>query len=259
MSMAGKVDFYVDRAGRCLDHVAWQRGQSPQSGPASEAAVRDALAGAVLPDGVSTEILAAPARRGLDRFHDLQMVAVGTEEFEAVEQRYKSGGPGVVRDVFDTMVDQITRRGGTSPFTVSQVSAGREYRDLHERLQSAGIKCSSAFDTASGGLGSKDFMDVYLADSWRMGWFHKAIGDGVAKDTRGKLRTRSGKRTRVTNVDLAGFGKKIITVRALVDCVCIFEQPLSAVLDGHGWAATGKNRKTLSAALRAALTRMQGI
>ncbi len=209
------------------------------------------------PDGCSAGIITAPARGPLAPFregywHDTDSGG----EWRHVP--YRSGCPGQVRDIFDTMTDQATRRGGDVPFTAAQVGAGRDYRALHERVQSAGVKCSRVFDVQTDGQGDTDFMVAYMRDTERLDMFHEAIGDGVAKDTKRKVPALEGS-VRIGDVQLRQIGRRLITVRRLVDGVCIGERALSDVLEAHSWRATGKNRKALQEALCAALGRMQGI
>ncbi len=209
-------------------------------------AVMDA---AVIPDGCSREIPVAPARGPVAEFRELRSMPRG-DGFVLVEAPYRAGRPGRARDIFDTMTDQTTRRGGEPPFTRAQVGAARDYRALHERVQSAGVKCSRAFDVQIGGQGQGqvDFMDAYIRDTQRLAMFHRAIGDGVAMSVRqdGANTMDRGSRWSVTDT-------------RLVEMVCIGDKPLNAVLKAHGWSASSKGTKRLRAALCAALERMQGI
>lgn len=50
-----------------------------------------------------------------------------------------------------------------------------------------------------------------------------------------------------------------ITALALVNCVCLLDLDLSAVLRRHGWAPKGLHRDRLRKGLCAALDRMQGL
>ncbi|QBF32158.1 hypothetical protein [Thalassococcus sp. S3] len=217
-------------------------------------AIRD---GAANPEACSDEIVPAPARGALSAFREgYWHEKDGKTEWREVP--YRSGCPGRTRDIFDTMTDQAMRRGGKAPFTTAQVGAARDYRALHERVQSAGIRCSRAFDLQAGGHGNADFMEAYATDTRRLAMFHDAIGDGVAKDTKRKVPAMEGT-VKVGRVQLRQIGRELITARRLVDDVCIRERALSEVLRAHGWRATGKNRSSLKAALCAALGRMQGI
>ena len=209
------------------------------------------------PDGCSSEIITAPARGPVAQFREgYWHEKDGRGEWRHVP--YRSGCPGQARDIFDIMTDQATRRGADAPFTAAQVGAARDYRALHERVQSAGVKCSKAFDVQSGGQGRVDFMVAYIRDTERLAMFHDAIGSVIAKDMKRVSRDRA-QRVIITDDILAQVDKRIITVRTLVDDVCIKERALSDVLDAHGWSVTGKNRKALRDALCAALGRMQGI
>lgn len=205
----------------------------------------------------SGEIAPAPARGPVKPYREIKMVAVGTDGFERVPERYQSGAPGMVRDAFDAITDAAKRGGGGAPFTAAQVGAGRDYAALTERVAAAGVKGSSVFDVKVSGSG-RDFMDAYLADAQRLGWFHAAIGDGIAKDVRRKVPARAG-RVIIGEVELRAVGRRLITVRALVDAVCTGGASFADVLRAHGWTPTGKARAVLRDALCAALDRMQGI
>lgn len=226
-------------------------------GEEEKARIDAVLASAALPDGCSREIPVAPGRGAVDEFREgYWRDKEGKSEWRDVP--YRAGCPGRARDIFDVMTDQATRRGGPSPFTAGQVGAARDYRALHERVHSSGVKCSSAFDLRTGSGGRIDFMDAYMADTRLLAGFHSAIGGGLAKDIKRNVPATVGKVV-IGDVQLRRVGRTIITVRCLVDEVCIKERALSAVLEAHGWRATGKNRTTLRSALCAALGRMQGI
>lgn len=205
----------------------------------------------------SDVIIAAPGRAPLKPFKEGYWHG-DDEKGEWREIPYRSGCPGRTRDIFDSMTDQATRRGGDAPFTAAQVGAGRDYRDLHEAVQSAGVKCSSTFDDKVRGQGRVDFMDAYIRDSDRLGLFVRAIGGGVAKDTKRKVPAIEGT-VKIGEVQLRQIDRRLITVRSLVDDVCLADKSLSTILVDYGWRATGKNRMSLRAALCAALGRMQGI
>ena len=215
------------------------------------------LALASVPDACSAEIAPAPARGQIVPFREgYWHEKGGRAEWRSVP--YRSGCPGQVRDIFDIMTDQAMRSGGVAPFTAAQVGAGRDYRALHERVQSAGVKCSRAFDVQAGGRGDVDFLKAYMDDARRLAVFRDAIGSVIAKDMK-RVRPDKAQRVIITDDILAQVAKRIITVRTLVDDVCIKERALSDVLRAHGWVKTGKNVKTLRDALCAALGRMQGI
>ncbi|MEP4195969.1 MAG: hypothetical protein ABJL99_10080 [Aliishimia sp.] len=219
--------------------------------------VGSVMRNAAIPDECSREIPVAPARGKITAFQEQTYRSVG-DDLRLVDTPYKAGKPGIVRDIFDTMTDKTMGRSSKPPFSVGQVTAGRAYRNLNERVAASGIKCSSAFSQKTGSGSGTDFMDAYMADVQRLGWFHQVIGDGIAKDKRQKVQTRQGS-VIVGTVDLIKIGRKLILVRALVDAVCIKEQSVSDVLKRHGWRPTGRNTATLRASLCAALDRMHGI
>ena len=205
------------------------------------------VAAGLVPVGCSSAIVDALARGPVVEYREGYWKEVdGKPAWVALP--YRSGCAARVRDVFDVMADQAARRGGNVPFTAAQVGAGRDYRALHERVASAGVKCSRAFHVELAGAGGGDFMDAWLADVERLRRFERAIGDGMALSVR---------RAAAHAMDRGQ--RKSISDRALVDAVCIAEQPLSRVLKTHGWAAKGKNRQYLRLALGAALDRMRGV
>lgn len=250
---ASGIDFWVSPNGVVRDHSPWLvPGHSVGDVVIDPAAL-------VLPDGTSTQIHAAPARGPVDRFKEFRMVPVGTDKFERVEERYGKGAPVICRDIFDTMNAQAMRRKRAQPiFTPMQADAGRRYRDLVERVATAGMKMSSAFQDRVGGADKVDFIDAYMADLQRLAWFHRAIGDGTAKDIRSKRTARAGS-VIVGDVDLIQIGKRIITVRRLVDDVCLREYSLSKILRSHGWSWCEANARPLRAALCSALDRMRDL
>lgn len=131
-----------------------------------------------------------------------------------------------------------------APFTPGQIAMGRHYQTLVEQHDSAGMKCASveARGGGGGGSGQGGFIEALLHDREEIRSLHQRIGDGFA------LQVRRG----------AGSGRRPITLRRLVDAVCLEDQDVTAVLRAHGWAAKGDAREALRAALSEALDRMQG-
>lgn len=193
------------------------------------------------PAACSSEIPVAPARGRVASFVEQRIMPKGDDDFEIVDMPYRSGTPGRVVDVFDVMADQSLRRGAEPPFMVSHVYAARCYRDLHERVQAAGFRPSSAFDDVPRGGGGLDFMDVHMRRVARLEAYHRAIGDGEAMAAAGR-----------------GNGRAISSMQ-LVFMVCLGQQPLASVLSAHGWSSAGKNRGKLRDALRSILERMASI
>jgi hypothetical protein len=133
-----------------------------------------------------------------------------------------------------------------APFTPGQVQAGRDYAALSERCAAAGLRCAS-LEGLGGGGSVDDWIERVIADMGRLRAMHHRIGGGLAKEVR-RVRPSA-----------TGTGRQmVIRTRVLVDMVCIGERTLSGALRAHGWSDSGKNKIALSAALRAALDRMQG-
>lgn len=152
-------------------------------------------------------------------------------------------------DVFDRMAAQVKRRGGAGAIPAELVDAGRAYRDLSERVASAGVKCSSAFDAAVSGGGGGDFMDAYTNDSQMLAWAHQRIGLDVALEI---------KRRRPSKRGGTAMPRQNIQNRMLVDMVCISDKSVSEVLTAYGWNADAANIKVLRGALCRLLERLRG-
>lgn len=189
------------------------------------------------PRGASPEIPAAIAR-GPQRVLRLHEVS---HDGAAVRPATVAGRhPVALADAFDIMADQARRRGGRSAFTVVQVATGRLYAALAERLDAAGVRCSSV-EALGGRGGGGEWIDAVIADSRSLEAMRAAVGAGVALDPR---RARAGARR--------------ISDRALVDAVCLDGLTLGAVLRRFGWSANRQSREALVVALASALDRMQG-
>lgn len=198
----------------------------------------------------------APARRPLEPVKSIEMRRTEKGNIREVNAGFRTWRAARERDVFDDMVAAIKKAMRDDDdvwLTDMMISAGRNYRDLFTAVQSAGIKVSADLSSAQGG-GDTDFMDRYIRDVRRLRMFQAALVASPVLEVKRKPR-----RVPVSNGVLAKADRQIITVRALVDQVCIAEKPLTRVLEEHGWIANGKNRKTLGLALAAALERMQGI
>lgn len=202
----------------------------------------------LLPDGCSSEIPSVEPRGQLIAFRETKVLPDGEDGFKVVEQPYRAGCAAIQEDVFDRMADQAKRAKGVLMLTQHQVDAGRAYRALYEKVDAAGVKCSSTFDDSVGGSGRADFMDAFAADVQRLGWFRNAIGDGFAL------------RVRVQGAHSMDRGSRAsITSQQLIDSVCLADQGLSVVLRRNGWAAATKNIKVLRVTLCAILERMKGV
>ena len=201
-----------------------------------------------IPKECSAQILNVAPRGQMIAFRKTVVEPDGKGAFKVMYQRYKAGCPAIQQDVFDRMADQTKRAKGILMLTDHQVGIARYYRALVEKIDAAGVRCSSTFDDHVGGVGRTDFMDAFAADVERLDRLRGAIGDGFALKVRmqGAHSMDRGSRTS-------------ITYRQLIDRVCLADQELSGVLRRYGWAAATKNRKVLRVTLCAILERMKGV
>lgn len=160
-------------------------------------------------------------------------------------------------DVFDVMILQaeraharLGRKAGTfvPPFSHGQVVMGREYAALVERCNASGVKCSSLEALRQAGRGG-DREAAIFRDFARLRALQRRIGDGLAKTVR---------RHRPSTSSAGGDSRRSITVRHLVDQVCLADRTLSEVLTVNGWARNAQIIKGLRDDLCMALDRMQG-
>lgn len=131
-----------------------------------------------------------------------------------------------------------------APFTPGQIAMGRHYQTLVEQHDSAGMKCASveARGGGGGGSGQGGFIEALLRDREEIRTLHQRIGSEFALQVR-----------RATDAE-----RRPITVRRLVDAVCLEGQDLTSVLRAHGWGPKGALREALKVKISEALDRMQG-
>ncbi|WP_158515966.1 hypothetical protein [Pararhodobacter sp. CCB-MM2] len=193
------------------------------------------------PASCGPEILPAPARGRVEAWapREVRETAGGSEPQHA---GFEGRNAARARDVFDVMAEQAARRGGTAPFTPGQADAGRRYSVLVERHSFVGLKCVSVEAQARGssGSGGGSYMDAVLHEGEVIRRLQAAIGEGWALEV---TRNRGGNR-------------RGITVRRLVDLVCLEGQSVSDVLKSHGWAVYGDVRTKAYKALSEALAKM---
>ena len=134
-------------------------------------------------------------------------------------------------------------RAFVPPYGPGQIAMAEFYAALVEWRDGSAMRCSS-FEAGREGGGSGQFIDTFIQRGLDLAQLHQRIGNGVAMAPR-------------RNMD-RGNSRRTITVRAVVDMVCIGGQDLTEVLRRFGWADDGKNRKALRLELCAALDRMQG-
>ncbi|WP_049642766.1 hypothetical protein [Candidatus Rhodobacter oscarellae] len=204
-----------------------------------------------VPSEVGPEIPMAPARGPVRMLDMMASYPKGDDDFEMKAAGFLGRKTLQRADSFDVMAAMAARHKRASPFSPAQVAMGRFYRDLVEKHESAGVKCSSleSLSQRSAGSGS-DFMDAVLRDRERIGVLRKRIGSGSAMVVR-RIRP-SDRESRASIMD-----------RRLVDIVCIEDGSITDVLRAHGWVREGetaqaKHIKALQVALREALDRMMG-
>ncbi|MBT3142812.1 hypothetical protein KL867_17210 [Ruegeria litorea] len=147
-------------------------------------------------------------------------------------------------DAFDVMEAKAARHGKAAPFTPSQVSMGRHYRDLVERYLSAGVRCSSLESVAqSGGSSGGEFIDAVLRDREEIEMLRRRIGSGAAIVVRRHRPSQRGSRSTIFD-------------QRLVDMVCIEELTMTEILKAHKWSVDRKYVRDLKKALADALDRM---
>lgn len=141
---------------------------------------------------------------------------------------------------------RCSRRGAdvVLPFNAGHIGIAAHYRALVEWRASGGMKCASLEAGRSGSGGSGLFIDTYLDRGAEIAVMQDRIGRGIALSPRYAMDR--------------GNGRKVLSVRSLVDAVVLSGSDLTAILRRYGWQANGVNRKALRSALCAALDRMQG-
>lgn len=218
---------------------------------ASDRAVGEIKKAATPPAACGPAVVVAPARSF--RVTDpVGMVPKGADEWQAQPIGYRGRSVMVTCDVFDQMQAgemarcQREKVAYVPPFTPGQIAVGRAYRDLVERHEASGMRCSQLDGSRRGGGGSAGVTEAQLQDARQIASWRRRIGSGVALEVR---RIRPSKR----GEDARG----PIRDRVLVDMVCIAGSTLSEVLRAHGWSQKGEHREALRKALAAILERMR--
>lgn len=223
--------------------IDWARGADRLADEAEAIAQIKANAA---PISVGPEIVSvAPARGPYKTFDPMEMLPGSTERMRRTG--FKGRQAMQMGDAFDVMTEQARRRGAAVPFTHGQISAGRDYQALVERLEGAGVRCSSLESQSRGSAGAGTFSEAMMQDSQRLARLRRSIGTGVAITVRRIRPSNRGEGSRAAIPNLA-----------LVDMVCIAEKTLSDVLTAFGWSLSPNSRIAVRAALCSALERMHG-
>lgn len=216
------------------------------------ASIRSMMAAAAPPVACGPAVPVAPARAF--RVTDpMGVVPKGVEDWDVQPIGYRGRSVMVVCDVFDQMLkaemDRCRTKGEAyvPPFTPGQIAVGRSYRDLVERHEASGMRCSQLQGGTRGGIGGAGVSEAQLQDARQISGYRRRIGHGAALAVRRIRPSARGAGARGTIMD-----------RALVDMVCIAGMTLSEVLRAHGWAEKGESRNALRKALASVLERMRG-
>lgn len=207
--------------------------------------VQALLAQAQPPVDCSPEIPVAPGRGPMRvlRQYETVMTPSGLRTRRATTEGFH---PAATVDAFDRMELQARRRDPDGPalFTVAQVEAGRVYAALAERVEAAGVKCSSIEGQTKAGDGSASWIDAVIHDIQRYRRMLRAIGDEVVL---------APQRRRVDDP------RRTIRARQLADAVCIEGKTLKEVREAFGWSSTQGSRGPLREALCGALDRLYAL
>ena len=210
----------------------------------ADARVAQIKADAVPSHRASMEVPVAPAR---GQTVVLQIpVAVMTPNGTRVHVSTNDGNhPVRARHVLETP-DEDARPSAQPLVNALQLETARAYATLHERVQSAGIRCSSIEALSQGSAGGGSFIDAVIADSQMLRFIEAAVGPDMVLIPR-NAQAHADRR------------RGAVPVLTLVRMVCIEGHSLSAVLHRHGWSRKGGHRDTMRTVLCAALDRMQRV
>ena len=229
------------------DRIAVAVTQIEQQAGDAQARLAEVRALGFVPAEVGPEIPTAPARGPVRMVDMMASYPKGDDGFEVKPAGFLGRKTLRLADSFDVMAAKAARHKKPAPFTPAQVAMGRFYRNLVERHESAGVKCSSleSLSQRGGGGSGSDYMDAVLRDRDQISALQKRIGVGSAMVVR-RIRP-SGRGSRISIMD-----------RRLVDIVCLEDGTITDVLRAHGWANDAKLRVALCKALAEVLDRMMG-
>lgn len=199
-----------------------------------------------VPEVCGDSIPEAPARGAFRVFDPVALYPDGST-YAVKSAGYRGRKAIRLADAFDKMEGQARKK----IFESHQKAIGRDYAALFEKLDAAGVRCSSVEAMRDQFSGGGEYMDALLRDRQRLVLLRDRVGFGVALAVR---RVRPSSRGKVG----------LISDQLLIDMVCIQDLTLSEVLKKCGWVAEGKRAqgdhiKALRKALLSALDRMAGI
>lgn len=186
---------------------------------------------AVAPESCGPEIPVAPAKGPMVAVEPMAMT-MGKDGPELVHTGFQGRDAARALDVWDSMAQQARRAGGADPFTTAQVATGRAYGALVERHMARGLRGVSVETMLAGrgGPGGGGLSEAVLKEGRHLDALRREIGDGLALEVRRASRRARG----------------VVTVRALVDGLCVEGVPLGHQLRRAGWS--DRNAAVLDAA-----------
>lgn len=196
---------------------------------------------AVAPESCGPDMPVSPAKGKMVAVKPMAM-HMGEDGPALVHVGYRGRDAARAMDVWDQMAQQARRAGGGDPFTAAQVAAGRAYGALVERHSARGLRGISVetMMAGRGGQGGGGYLDALLAEGARLDALHLAIGGGVALEVRRVTRRARG----------------VVTVRALVDGLCVEGLTVGQLLRRAGWARDMQAEAMARGAVASALDRM---
>ena len=231
------------------DPIAQHRRQMAVSDAAERRridAVRDAGA---RPRGCSEQIVdVAPGRGPTMQARPVEMQATDAGNWRVRDMTLP--GQRALRRItaFDRMEDQRQRRQrgrGAPLFTPTQRAVGEAYDALHERLEGAGVRCSSLEALSQSGGGGGSFIEALIRDRRRFDHMRAAVGDEIVLVPRNSSAHRYRARVAIAAIDV-------------IECVCIRDLTVSGILQRYGWSRKADVIEKIMRALLNGLDQIQG-
>jgi hypothetical protein len=197
---------------------------------------------AVAPESCGPDMPVAPAKGPMLAVQPMAMQMSDAGPV-LVHTGFRGRNAARARDVWDEMADQARRAGGAAPFSAAQVATGRAYAALVERHEACGLPARpvETMMAGRGGSGGGGYSEAVLKEGRRLDKLEAAIGAGVALEVQRRSRRARG----------------VVTVRALVDGVCLHGRTVADQLRRAGWCATdAATVRQARDAVAAALDRM---
>lgn len=185
----------------------------------------------------------APARGPQQLVPNFTVVGGGRRRIEGAHWRGLSPLAAAVAQAWLKHEAKDSDRAFIPPYGPGQVAMAEFYAALTEWRDGSAMRCSS-FEAGREGGGSGQFIDTFIQRGLDLAQLHQRIGNGIAMAPR-------------RNMD-RGNARRTISVRAVVDMVCIGGQDLTEVLRRFGWEGNGRHRAEIRKAICGALDRMQG-